>query len=89
MIQFTIKDWHIWAKDGQNIAPATLPDFMREWLEDSGIREYGVEWLRLVDPTSKSYHRPQDVLETVVVFMKDKEALLFKLRWYEFIANPS
>ena len=88
MIQFTIKDWHIWAKEGQDIAPPRLPDDMIGWLKDSGINEYGIRWSRLGDITTSAYHRPQDILETLIVFYSDRDAALFKLRWYEFIAKP-
>lgn len=87
MIQFTIKDWHIWAKKGQDIAPPSLPEEVRDWLEDTGIVHYGIEWMRLKDPKASSYKSPEDILETAILFYRDKDAMVFKLRWYEYIAG--
>ncbi len=87
MIQFTIKDYHIWAKVGQDIAPPTLPEEIKVWLEDTGIKEYGVEWSRLRDPKASKLHSPENVLETLILFYRDKDAMVFKLRWYEYIAG--
>lgn len=85
MIQFPIKDRHIWAREGQNIAPASLPEEVRDWLIDSGITWYDVKWCRLDDLRGGTYLNPHDMFETRILFYKDKDALLFKLRWYEYI----
>lgn len=86
MIQFLVKDYHVWGNITEDLAPPRLPEDLQNWLDDSGITEYGLEW-KHNEKASEGKHQKAQVFETHILFYKNTDGLLFKLRWYEHLQN--
>lgn len=83
MVCFILSDLCIFSKDLQDVMPPRLDPPMEEWLQASGITGWSLHWSKRPVPPSDgvSKYWSNITWDTAIEFERDKDAMLFKLRW--------
>jgi len=87
VIQFVLKDLDIFPNDINQVMPPFLTSDMQEWIDGSGISDFHLAWTLDERYERLSQRKFKHIrYNTTIVFMNDRDAMLFKLRWSGEIA---